>query len=117
METAVGGMSAAAVDAGYARKSIVSTAAPVSGGTVSNPGGCGDYTLWCQPAATLATLTVNLPLDSASQIGDIARVGSSKTVTLLTLAGPVSILDSVGTLSANQIVSYKKLAADTWALI
>lgn len=117
METAPVGMSASAVDAGYARKAVVASVFPTTGQAVSNPGGSSDYTLWCQPAAALAALTVNLPTDAASQIGDIARIGSSKTITILTLAGPASILDSVGTLSANQIVSYKKLAADTWALI
>lgn len=96
---------------------VVATSVPTSGQTVAAAGNVSDYTLWLAPAATLAALTVNLPLDSLSQIGDIYRIGSSKTITALTLAGPATIFDSASSLSPNQIVSYKKLAADTWDII
>lgn len=117
METNTIGMSQSIADSLYSKKSVIQNASPTSGATVGVTGGFSDTTLWMTPAGTLATLTVNLPSDATSSLGDIVRIGSNKAITLLTMGGAASIINGVTALTINQIASFKKVAADTWALI
>lgn len=117
METGTVGMSQSTADVRYASLPVVQSITPTTGQTVSAVGGVSDYMLWMQPVGTLATLTVNFPANASSQLGDIARIGSSKTITVLTLAGAASILNGVSAMTPNQVASFKKVASDTWVLI
>lgn len=91
-------------------------APPIAGGTVAitNTGMNGLTVV--NPAGVLATLTVNLPADSVSKIGQIERIAFLKAITLLTLGvtGGGSILNAITSAALNDNVGYQKVAANTW---
>lgn len=95
----------------------VQPASPTTGATVAMTGGSADSMLVLTPAGTLATLTVTLPDNATSQVGDIARIGSTKSVTLLTINGASTIIGNITALITNQVVAFKKTADNTWMAI
>lgn len=95
--------------------SIVQTATPIAGQTMLMTDDANDGTLWLTPAGTLATLTVTLPSEANSRIGQVRRVGSSRAVTLLTFNGATTILNAIAALALNDCVEFHKVAANTWA--
>lgn len=74
---------------------------PTTGGTVTLTQQRRQIVL-LNPAGTLATLTVNLP--NTPNDGDIVRIGTAQTITLLTVGGGSNSV--VGTLTTLLIGSY-----------
>jgi hypothetical protein len=88
----------------------------LTGFTVSDTMGPQDHLFEITPAGTLASGTVNLPLDLSSRIGERVTVMSTQTITSLTIAVPGS-----GTLygySPTSVgpgsISFLKISANTW---
>lgn len=91
----------------------VQTATPTTGQTVQVTDDGLDTTLRLTPAGGLATLTVTLPTNANSRIGQIVRVTSSQAVAALTVNG-ATVLNAVAALVANECFGFQKLAANTW---
>lgn len=87
---------------------------PATGGTVSFAANSYDQTIFLTPAATLANLTISLPIEGVSRIGQVVRFGSSKAVTLLAVNGASVVLGGQTSLAANTGGSYQKVMANTW---
>lgn len=93
----------------------VQSATPTVGQTVNVVGSViNNVLLALTPAGTLATLTVALPNDASSFIGQVVRVSTSAAVTLLTVNGAASILNAPAALLAGANIGFQKTAADTW---
>jgi UDP-3-O-[3-hydroxymyristoyl] glucosamine N-acyltransferase len=73
-----------------------------------------DNCLYLTPAGTLATLTVTLPTEANSAIGQQVEIGTTQIITALTINGATNILGNVTTLAANGLVGFRKVAANTW---
>lgn len=91
------------------------TATPTTGQTVVMTSDSANRTIWLTPAGPLLALTVTLPSDANSVLGQIVRIGSTQVVTTLTINGAGGILNPVTTLAANDLFSFQKVAANTWA--
>lgn len=89
-------------------------APPTTGGTVTiiNTGMMGLTVI--NPAATLATLTVNLPADATSKIGQIERICFLRAITLLTVAGATTILGAPASAALGDNIGFQKVAANQW---
>lgn len=94
----------------------VQAASPTSGATVSFADSPVNTVLYLTPAATLATLTVNLPSDAESSLGQIVRLVSSQEITSLTVAGAANIYIAPVSLDPYVIYLFVKIAADTWVV-
>lgn len=95
----------------------IQNATPTAGQTVTMTNNAVDSTLNLTPAGTLATLTITLPTNAASRIGQIERITTSQAITTLTINGATTIRGNVTTLAANGFVAFQKIANDTWARI
>lgn len=95
----------------------VQAVSPLTGATVAMANNAVDSTLNITPAGTIAALTVTLPSDATSRIGQVERISTSQTITTLTISGASTIRGNVTTLSANGFVAFQKIAANTWARI
>lgn len=93
---------------------LVTKIAPTTGQTVAPLTGSVDSTVFIAPAGTLATLTVTIPADGSSTLGDVVTISTTKLLTVLTISGAATILGGVVALAANESVSYKKTDTDTW---
>lgn len=91
----------------------IQTASPTAGQTVVMTADSKDRTLYLTPAGTLATLTTTLPANATSRVGQIARIGTSQAITLLTIDGAATILNTVTSLAIGA-VTFQKVAANTW---
>lgn len=89
-------------------------APPVAGGTVAiaNTGMMGLTVI--NPAGTLATLTVNLPADATSKIGQIERIAFLRAITLLTIGGATTILGAPASAALGDNIGFQKVAANQW---
>jgi hypothetical protein len=91
---------------------------PTTGQTVNMTDSAQDGILQLSPAGTLAALTVNLPSDAQSQLGQQRTIMCTQIVTALTLnqiGGSAVFLGAALTaLAANQSVTFTKTAANTW---
>lgn len=87
---------------------------PLSGGTVTitNTGMSGLTVI--NPAGTLATLTVNLPADATSKIGQIERIAFLRAITLLTVGGATTILGAPAAAALGDNIGFQKVAANQW---
>lgn len=93
---------------------VVNTS-PVAAATVVMTADRRDETAYLTPAGTLATLTVTLPANATSQLGQFARITTTQTLTALTVNGAGTILNNPTTLTAGTTVAFQKVANDTWA--
>jgi len=95
----------------------VQAATPVTGATVVMTDNATGGLLYLTPAGTLATLTINLPSNAKSRIGQIERVFTTQAITALTLGqvgGGATIVNAPTTLAANGAALFQKVAANTW---
>jgi hypothetical protein len=94
------------------------TASPVAAGTVIMNDTPIDGLLYLTPAGSLATLTVTLPTNANSRLGQTRRLSTTQDIVLLTVnvAGG-TILNNPTTLSANSSLAFQKVAANTWMRI
>lgn len=102
-----GGLQASAV------MQISPTAVPISGGTVSITNTAMTGLTVINPAGVLAVLTVNLPSDASSNIGQVERISFLKGITLLTIAG-ATVTGAPVAASINDNIGFQKVAANTW---
>ena len=90
---------------------------PTTGQTVAAPDNAANAILYITPASTLAALTVNLPSDANSILGQQVRVATTQTLTSLTVAqagGGQTLIGAPTTLAANASFLMVKVAANTW---
>lgn len=88
---------------------------PTTGQTVTMTDNDKDGILYLNPAALLAALTVTLPSNANSKIGQERMIASSKAITLLSVVNPSGgtvIAPASLTLGAN--ISMRKVADNTW---
>lgn len=95
--------------------STVQSASPTSGQTVTMEQGGNNTTLWLTPAGPLASLTVSLPGEAVSWMGQLCSVGTSQPITDLTVNNATTIFNNVTTLSAGDLYAFKKVAPNTWS--
>lgn len=90
----------------------VLTFTPTTGQTVTIPDQSNSMTIYINPAGTLAAVTLALPSDSVSQVGQVIRVFCTQIVTALTLT---NILPNLTTLAAvNSGFTIQKIGANSW---
>lgn len=97
-----------------ATQPYVKTASPTTGQTVGFDNVSADHTFYLTPAGALATLTVSLPSNATSTLGQTVTLATSQTLTALTINGAASIINNVTTLLGSATVSFRKVANDTW---
>lgn len=95
----------------YAAKPSIVTASPTTGATVTLPDQIQDMTAYITPAGTLVALTIALPSDAVTVLGQVIRVFITQAITTLTLANIAPALTSV---SLNGSFTLQKVAANTW---
>lgn len=94
---------------------IVATA----GQTIAAPDTPQNSVVYLKPAGTLATLTVNLPSNANSQLGQEVKIISTQALTALTLGqigGGATILGAPAGMTAGQTLIATKVEANTWAI-
>lgn len=92
-------------------------AAPVTGGTVLVVNTAMNGLTVVNPAGTLATLTVSLPADAASTIGQIERIAFRQIITSLTVnvAGGGTVSGAPATAQINDNIGFQKIATNIWS--
>lgn len=110
------GITSASAAASAAALTDFQTATPTTGQTVVMNDNTLDGVLYLTPAGTLATLTVTLPTNANSRLGQIRRLSTTQELTGLTINGG-TVLNSPTTLTANGTVAFQKVAASTWMRI
>lgn len=88
--------------------------APASGGTVQIANTAIMGLTVVNPAGTLAALTVALPVDAQSNIGQIERIAFLKAITALTISGATTILGAPLAAVVGDNIGFQKVAANTW---
>lgn len=100
----------------YRALPVSQTASPATGATVNVTSTNSDVNLWLTPAGTLATLTITLPADANTQIGQIITYGSSTAIAALTVSvSGGTIFGVIGNLSIGDFYAVQKVSANTWA--
>jgi hypothetical protein len=93
------------------------TASPTTGQTVVMNDNSIDGVLWLTPAGAIATLTITVPTNANSRLGQTRRIATSQDInTTLTINGG-TILNAPATLIGNTGFSLVKVAANTWMRI
>lgn len=95
---------------------LIQNAAPVTGGNVVFATSSENITLYLAPAGTLATLSISLPSDANSFIGQICRVFTSQTLTALTVSVPSGTITGTAVTALAQFASlvFQKAASNAW---
>ena len=93
---------------------VMQTASPTTGQTVVCQATASDIMLYLTPAGTLATLTISLPAEGSSSLGQKVFICSRQTITALTVNGATTVLNAADTLIANETFTMAKVAANTW---
>ncbi len=99
------------------RTTIVETSVPTTGTTFTMVDDNRDGGYWATPAGTIAALTVTLPSEANSRIGQRRFVGSSQIITTLTVNGATTIYGAPTTLAAGGGFTLTKVATNTWAVV
>lgn len=91
---------------------------PLTGETINMGDNAQDGIVQISPAGTLAALTINLPSNAQSILGQKRTIMSTQIITALTLdqigGSAVFIGAALTSLAANQAVTFTKTAANTW---
>ena len=117
LRATAGGVTSAAADAKYALLGTVKNVTPTTGQTVAFDNAPQDQVLWITPAGTLASLTITLPSESASRLGQRAVIATNQAITSSTVTGATTILNAVSNFSPNDCFAFIKVAANTWILL
>lgn len=96
---------------------VYDTAEPTTGQTVVMTDDNRDGMLFMNPAGPLAAVTVQLPSEAKSRLGQIRRIASSKAVTILTVSGATTIYNAPAALAVGDGFTLLKIAANTWTTI
>lgn len=94
---------------------VQQAASPASGATVVVQDGTNNILVNLTPATLLALLTVQLPSDAGSFIGEEIHIATTKAVTALTISGAVTIYNPLTTLQPGDVFVMEKIGANTWA--
>lgn len=97
-----------------AMPAVVEPYAPTAGQTIVLADNANSRMVQLVPAALLATLTVTLPTDANSVIGQVVRISSAKAITLLTVNGATIIGAPVGLILGDNI-GFQKIGVNTWS--
>lgn len=91
----------------------IQNASPLTGTNVTFTTVVTDITLYLTPAGTLASLSVNLPTDANSFIGQTCRIFCSQTLTALSVAAPSGSIvgTSVTALAQYTALVFQKVAS------
>lgn len=95
----------------------VQLSTPLTGATVLLTDDASNGTLYVTPAGTIAALTVTLPSEANSKVGEERTIVTSQTITALTVNGATTIHGNVTTLAAGASATFRKLAANIWAKV
>lgn len=90
---------------------------PITGEVVNFEDSGYSQHLQLEPAGTLATITLTLPSDTNSLIGQEVVVFTTAELTAITWAGAVTIVGAPTTLSANTYARMAKVGADKWVRV
>lgn len=93
----------------------VQTVSPTTGQTVSMSDTSANSCLWITPAGTLNSLTVNLPSNANSILGQVVSLGSQQVITTLTVQNAGTIFNNLTSLAIGDLYAFKKVASNTWA--
>jgi hypothetical protein len=93
------------------------TSIPVNGGTVTTPTQDKDHIEEINPAGTLASLTVEIPV--GNNVGRLVQIISSQEITALTITvlGGGTVYGAQTTIAADGFGSYRQISATTWARV
>lgn len=89
---------------------------PASGDTVQMTDSGYNGTLYIAATATLAALTIALPTETHSRIGQIRRIASKVAVNSVTITGAI-MLSTIGSLAAGDCPQFVKIDVNTWTRI
>lgn len=92
----------------------VVNAAPTDGSTVTMAQNSRDMTLVLQGPAPLNALTLALPANGVSQIGQICRVITIVAIDALTVTGATNIINPPPQLFDGDNYAFQKIEDDTW---
>jgi hypothetical protein len=98
----------------------VQAATPTTGQTVVMTDDDYDAILNLTPAGTLAALTITIPSNAKSRIGQVIHISSSQILTSLTISSAGQTLRGAPTTFAavaSAYCSFMKVAANTWVRI
>lgn len=93
---------------------LYETATPTDGQTVVLRDDNRTGTMYLNPIGTLNTLTVQLPSDAKSRLGQIRFISTSKAINSLTLTG-ATVYNIPSALALGDSFAIIKTAASTWA--
>lgn len=93
---------------------FVQNAVPTSGATVAMDDNSQDGILYLQPVAGLAALTISLPSEANSRIGQIRSIATKQAITILTVGGATTIMSAPASMLLGACYSFQKVAANTW---
>lgn len=96
---------------------VVESATPASGATVQLANNNRNGLMFLDPAGLLPTLTITLPSEANSRIGQLRRVTCSKAITLLTINGAATIYNAPAAMAIGDGFTLIKCAPNTWAKI
>lgn len=93
----------------------VQTASPVTGAVVTILNGSNNILLVLTPLGTLSTLTVTLPSDGSTVVGQMITVFCTQIITTLTINGATTIYNGPTSFAVGGKFTLQKMSANTWA--
>lgn len=90
---------------------------PATGASIAFNNTSIDQTMFLTPAGTLATLTVSLPSNATSRLGQSVFIATTQTITALTVNGATTIINNPTTLASGAAVELRKMADNLWMQI
>ena len=103
-----------AASSSSAKIRTVQSVSPISTQVVAMTAGDSNGSLVLTPANMLASLTVTLPPESGSILGQERRIITTQAITSLSVSGATTIINAPAALAANTTVTFEKIAANTW---
>lgn len=104
----------------YKSETVIQTDAPLTGTTVVCTDADSDLHLVLTPAGTLAALTITLPTNANSRVGQKVSISSSAILTSLTISGSGLTIANAPTTFASVVTAYctlQKVASGAWRRI
>lgn len=104
----------------YKGETVIQTATPTTGATVVCTDASNDAHLVLTPAGTLAALTITLPTNANSRVGQKVSISSSQILTSLTISGSgLTIANAPTTFAAvtSAFCTLQKVASGQWRRI
>lgn len=96
------------------QKSVQNFVGVTTGSTITVAQSSADILVVIQAAGTLATLTIAIPADANTSIGQVIRVYSQVAITLLTINGEVTISGAPTSMNAGDNFGLQKSLSNTF---